>query len=339
MIKKIACIQAALILTLPSALHAAEISFFLGNITLTRGGKPASVAVGKKLQTGDHLKTGKNSYLEIIYRDGNKIKLNESSSATIGSKNIAGSDSVSLISGTASGSIKKLIKGSSKSYSPTIVCAVRGTEYTLTVSTGGDTRVDVKEGTVEVISPRGSAAVKENEKSETPMGGKPAPSKGSAEDWKNSNDRDFEKNSAARSERYESNLRSFDDRNRETGDTIASVRSAVDTADSKESLEKAGDMLNSATEKTEDDILMNEALNRSARDIAEAFEGKDDDVSDRYRSVEKKSGIVANQQKKNLTALQRIREDYLKARDKIMGRYKNKLDDIKSRFKEKKSGI
>ena len=61
----------------------------------------------------------------------------------------------------------------------------------------------------------------------------------SAEEWKNRNDRDFEKNSAARSERYETNLRSFDDRNRETGDTIASVRSAVDTADTKESLEKA----------------------------------------------------------------------------------------------------
>jgi hypothetical protein len=274
-----------------------------------------------------------------MYGDGSKIKLNESSSATIGSKNIAGSDSVSLVSGTASGSIKKLIKGTSKSYSPTIVCAVRGTEYTLTVSTGGDTRVDVKEGTVEIMSPRGSAAVKENEKSETPMGGKPSPSKGSAEEWKNRNDRDFEKNSAARSERYENNLNSFDERNKETGDSIVTVRSAVDTADSKESLEKAGDMLNSATEKTEDDILMNEALNRSARDIAESYKGKDGDVSDRYRSIESKSGIVANQQRKNLVSLQKIREEYLKARDKIMGRYKNKLDDIKSRFKEKRSGI
>lgn len=338
MIKAITYFLSAFII-LPSAVYPVEISFFLGNNTLVRNGKQNPVAVGKKLMTGDYLKTGKGSFLEIVYPDGSKIKINESSCATIGSKNIAGSDRVSLISGSATGSIKKLLKGSAKSYTPTIVCAVRGTEYTLTVSAGGDTRVDVKEGSVEIISPRGTAAVKENEKSETLMGGKPSPSSGSGEEWKNKTDRDFAKNAAARSDRYDRQLKALDEQNRETGSTIVSVRSAVDGADSKESLDRAGDRLNRTSEKTEDDLLMNEALNLSARDIADSFQGRDDGLSERYRTIEKQSGIVAEEQKKNLAALKKIREDYLKARDKIKDTYQNKMDEIKSKFRDKKSDI
>ncbi len=339
MIKAIAYLPVALLLLVPSIGNAVEISFFLGNISMVRGGKPVAVAVGKTLQPGDYLKTGKNSFLEVAYRDGSKIKLNESSSATIGSRNIAGSDRVSLITGTATGSIKKLIKGSAKSYTPTIVCAVRGTEYTLTVSAGGDTRVDVKEGAVEIISPRGSAAVKENEKAETLMGGKPSSSGGSRDEWKNRNDRDFEKNTAAKSERYEDQLKALSDRNWETGGTLVTVRSAVDGATSAESLEKAGDLLTRTAEKTEDELLMNEALSFSVREIADTYRDRDETVSNRYRSIEKKSGLVAEQQKKNLAALKKIREDYLKARKRIKDTYKNKLDEIKSRFRDKKSGI
>lgn len=339
MIKTTAYIMAVLILMIPSAVYPVEISFFIGTNSLVRNGKPNPVTVGKTLQPGDHLKTGKGSYLEITYRDGSRIKLNESSSATIGSKNIAGSDRVSLITGTATGSIKKLLKGSAKSYTPTIVCAVRGTEYTLTVSAGGDTRVDVREGAVEIISPLGEAAVKENESSETLVGGKPSPASGSSEEWKNRTDRDFEQNAAVRTERYERHLKSLGDRNREIEATLASVKSAIDGAASNESLDKAGDLLNSAAEKTEDDLLMNEALNFSVRAIADSYKGRDDAVSDRYRRVEQKSGMVAEEQKKNLTALKKIKEDYLKAREKIRGTYKNKLDEIKSRFKDKKSGI
>ncbi len=339
MIKTITYLHAALILIIPSEVFPVEISFFIGNGTLVRNGKQTQVAVGKTLQPGDYLKTGKGSFLEIIYRDGSKIKLNESSSATIGSKNIAGSDRVSLITGTATGSIKKLLKSSAKSYTPTIVCAVRGTEYTLTVSTGGDTRVDVREGAVEIINPRGTAGVKENESSETFMGGKPSPSSGSSEEWKNKNDRDFEKNAPARYEGYEQHLKSLNERSLETGGVLVTVRSAIDGADSTESLEKAGNLMNSAAEKAEDDLLMNEALNFSVRDIADSYQGKDDAVSDRFRAIEKKSGMVAEEQKKNLAALKKIKEDYLKAREKIMGTYKNKLDEIKSKFQNKKSDI
>lgn len=338
MIKAIAYFL-SLFIILPSAVYPVEISFYLGTITMVRNGKQNPVAVGKNLLTGDYLKTGKGSFLEIAYPDGSKIKINESSSATIGSKNIAGSDRISLISGTATGSIKKLLKGSAKSYTPTIVCAVRGTEYTLTVSAGGNTRVDVKEGAVEIISPRGTAAVKVNEKSEILMGGKPSPSSGNGEEWKNRNDRDFAKNAAAQSDRYDRQLKALDEQNRETGSSIVSVRSAVDGADSRESLDRAGDQLNRASEKTEDDLLMNEALNFSARDIADLFQGRDDNLSERYRTIEKQSGLVAEQQKKNLASLQKIREDYLKARDKIKDTYKNKMDEIKSKFKNKKSDI
>jgi hypothetical protein len=246
---------------------------------------------------------------------------------------------VSLITGTATGSIKKLLKGSAKSYTPTIVCAVRGTEYTLTVSAGGDTRVDVREGAVEISSPRGEAAVKENESSETLMGGKPSPASGSTEEWKNRNDRDFEQNTAARTERYERHLKSLSDRSRQTEGSLVTVKSTIDGAASNESLEKAGDLLNSTTEKTEDDLLMNEALNFSVKDIADSYQGRDDAVSERYRRIEQKSGMVAEEQKKNLAALKKIKDDYLKAREKIRGTYKNKLDEIKSRFKDKKSGI
>lgn len=306
---------------------------------MLRGGKKTPVAVGSKLGSGDILKTGKGAFIEIGYADGTKIKINESSSATIGSKNIAGSDQVAINSGSMTGSFKKLMKGNNKVYSPTIIASVRGTEFSVTVSDGGDTRVDLSEGALDLSNPYGSKSIKKNEKVESVMGAAPADSRGTSDDWKKKSDRDFARDPAAKSEDAVRYIDTFSERSKDISGTIPAVSSAVKEATNKESLEKAESMLDGASEKARDDMGLNEALQQTLQLNMDKFRGRDETVYDKYSSAVNRSGIVEKQQKRNLESLNRIREEYRKAYDRIMGRYKSKVDEIKSRFKNKKTDM
>ena len=329
----------ALIILLSVPAYPVQVSFFLGDVSMVRKGKKSPVSVGSTLNSGDIVKTGKGAFIEILYKDGTKIKINESSSATIGSKNIAGSDQIAVTSGSMTGTFKKLMKGSNKVYSPTIIASVRGTEFTVTVSDGGDTRVDLSEGVLDLSNPYGSTTIKKNEKAESVMGAGPSDSKGTSADWKKKSDANFARDPAAKSEDAGRYIDTFSDRSKDIGGTIPAVSSAVKDAKDKDSLEKAETLLNDASEKAQDDMGLNEALQQTLELNMEKFRGKDDTVYDKYRSAANKSGIVEKQQKRNLDSLNKIREEYRKAYDRIMGRYKNKVDEIKSRFKNKKSDM
>jgi hypothetical protein len=323
----------------PFMAFAIQVSFFIGDVTLLRSGQKTPLAVGDKLKTGDLIKTGKDSMVEIRDNGGNIIKVLAMSKATIGNTKIAGSDTVSLIVGDMSGTFKKLMKGGVKTYTPTTIAAVRGTEYTMTVSPGGDTRIDLSSGVVDVSNPYGRTAMRQNEKIETRVGQAPRSSSGLVEEWKKSSEENFKKNPGAVADDTEKYLDTLGERGKDTAISLPAVKSAVNNASNKESLEQAESLLNNTTEKTEDDAFLNDALGNSLSHIMEDFKDKDENLYSKFKSAFSKSNIVAEQHRKNIEALARIREEYQKAYKRIMGKYKTKSEEIKSKYKDKKSGM
>ena len=65
------CVAALIAVSLfaPAALHALEITFMVGSVSLTRGGKTSAPAVRTRLASGDTLTTGKGSLADLALAD------------------------------------------------------------------------------------------------------------------------------------------------------------------------------------------------------------------------------------------------------------------------------
>ena len=109
----------------------------MGKVKLIRSGKKVGISNGDILKSGDIIKTGKNSFCELVYKDRSKITIRSKSKAKIGTQRIKGSSYIALISGSLKGKFAKIRKGRGrKIYSATTVAAIRGTEFSMEVNKG-----------------------------------------------------------------------------------------------------------------------------------------------------------------------------------------------------------
>ena len=187
----------ALLLVLPflaaEAISAAEVSFYIGDVSLYRNSKKISPDMGMKLKSGDVIRTGKNSSVDIVYADSSTIKIAENSTARIGSASVKESDDIALVSGSLKGKFAKIKKGRHRVYTPTIICGIRGTEFSIGVEKGGTSRLDLDKGNIHVKNPYGERQVKPSEKVEAGVGEEPedVENGSSIKDWKNKKEKEF----------------------------------------------------------------------------------------------------------------------------------------------------
>ena len=152
-----AIFAAAVIAAGAEGAFALEFSFLVGDVTIVRDGKPSGAGLGGKLVDGDTVITGAGGLAVLSYGDGSEIRVMEKSRVRIGSVTVRDSGSVSVISGAINARFQKLARGSErKVVTPTTVCSVRGTDFLVGVSDGADSRVEMKEGALEVRNPYGS---------------------------------------------------------------------------------------------------------------------------------------------------------------------------------------
>lgn len=119
---------------------------------------------GRPVAEGDAVKTGAGAWCEILFREGSFIKLEENSEAAAESLKVSSEErafSFSFLKGKALWMAAKL-KGKLLSRfsvrTPSMVCAVRGTDFSMIVSTSGQTTLGLFDGKVAVT---GGAAEKE----------------------------------------------------------------------------------------------------------------------------------------------------------------------------------
>jgi len=316
-------------LVIPSTGESAQISFSLGDVSLVRKGKSGKVAMGQKLQNGDMLKTGKAAMVEVSYDDGSKIRIKENSTAQIGSKNIPGSDNVSLVSGDLTASFSKLLKGGGKTYSPTVVCAVRGTEYTMSVSKGGDTRIDLKEGKVQMNNPLGQLSLHEGEIAVADMSEAPQEkAEGSTEEWISGKDELFDDNPSGYSEKMSDYIGELDENAKQLDTDIEDQNKSIGKETEKEKIIRRGAELQNLSEKSEDEMMLSEATGSALERIVNQYKDTKVDLYNQFLKVKEESNKVMEQQISNQKALAQVKEAYKKAYDKIMGTYHKDFDRI-----------
>ena len=328
---------------LPALGFSMKISFFLGQATVTRNGKSAAVKSGDIIKDGDVIKTAKGGIVEVLYDDSSKITIQENTIVQIGSKNIKGSSDVTIIAGTINGKFGKLKKGVHRINTPTTVCSVRGTEFGVAVSKGGDSMVNLNEGSLDIDNPYGEVQLKEGQSIEAGLGENPDVKDEvlNSDEWENETNKDVAEDIDERAEKYSEQFDQFEANNEKNQIDVKNLSDRTKKASNKEDLEKAGMEITEEEEDIEHDMLMNEASKLSAENLMQDYEGSEQFTE--LEKVSRKGDAVLEQQKKNYQAIQKVKQEYKEAYDRIMKKYKDdksrifkNLDDYKKSMHEKK---
>ncbi len=143
----------------PLALFAAEtgcVYELKGSVEILKAGRKAwePAPKGRPVAEGDSLRTGAGAWCEILFKEGSFIRLDENSEAAADSLKATAEErifSFSFLKGKALWMAARLKGRLSSKFSvrtPTVVCAVRGTDFSMMVSTSGQTTIGLFEGKV-----------------------------------------------------------------------------------------------------------------------------------------------------------------------------------------------
>lgn len=325
--------------------YSMTVTFFLGNSTLTRNGKIVEIKMGDIVSNGDIIKTAKNGIVELMYDDSSKLTIKGDTVVQIGNKNIKDSGDVAVISGEISGKFVKLKKGEHKLGSPTTICAVRGTEFKMGVSKGGDSKIELTEGKLNVRNPYGNIDLNQGFSAETDVAGEPVSGENGMdlEQWQKSRDESLGSDIDQQADKYETHIKNFEEESHASSKDLADLSESTKKASTKEDLSASGDKIISAESKIEDNMLMNDASRSSIDNLLEDYGSKNKKIKDKFRKIADNCNKVQEQQVKNYEAIQKVKEEYRKAYDKIMKKYRDdkskifkNLDDYKKTTPMKK---
>lgn len=319
-----------IVLLLPGIGYSIHVSFYIGNVTALRDGKRINISMGTTLESGDIIKTGKGGTISLAYKDGSKLTVKEKSSIKIGSKNIPGSDNVTLLAGNLNGKFTRLKKGRKKIYTPTQICAIRGTEFDIGVSKNGNTRVELREGKLDINNPYGSEKIKEGTTVETDISRKPArvSSESDMHSWREKKDTRFKENPSETSGQYQRQVNTFKNRLKGQNRKTRNIGTKVRRARKKEDVLRAGDDLAKTEEAIQDDLLLNEASKATIETIMKDYLIRTDRIFKTFERLKRECNKVAEQQRRNYQAIQAVREAHRKAYERIIGKFQKDRDAI-----------
>jgi len=328
--KKIRNVLVLLFLFIPIVSYSATVSFFLGRVRVYRNHRSIKVRSHMALKSGDIIKTFKNATIIIVYKDQSKITIKSNSYAKIGLKGIKNSDNISLISGNLIGKFTKLKKGKRKIYTPTTVCAIRGTKFTVSVSDSGNSRIALERGKLEINNPYGRVFINPNENSEIKVS--EGPSKNNKKEdilrWQKEDNKKFHRNPKKVKEDYNSYLNNFQNRNSKTNKKMKNFENKLDTVKDKEKLQKAENDIKNFEEEVIDDTFLNDSSNQKLKKIVDNYKRRNRSLYYQFKNLRRKSNRVKQQQLKNYEELQKIRKKYKEAYDKIINKFKSDKEKI-----------
>ena len=157
---------AAALLFCPPGLMAGEtgcVYDLKGSVEILKSGRATwePAPKGRPVAEGDRIKTGAGAWCEILFKEGSFIKLDENSETAADSLKVSAEGRVfsfSFLKGKALWMAAKLKGKLTSKFSvrtPTTVCAVRGTDFSMIVSTSGQTTVGLFEGKVALSGGQG----------------------------------------------------------------------------------------------------------------------------------------------------------------------------------------
>ena len=135
---------------------AGELVYVEGSVDVkSSSGRMDWADIGMSVQTGDSIITGYDGYAEIEMEDGSTVKVNEDSIFKLDSVQVDSQEtnSFQLVLGSASYKFKKALgTGEPQITTPSTVCGLRGTEFTVYSGLDGSALYLVDEGAIAVTS-------------------------------------------------------------------------------------------------------------------------------------------------------------------------------------------
>jgi hypothetical protein len=291
-----------------------------------------------EFKSGDIIKTGSNSNADILYKDGSKISIKEKSTATIGNAGIKGSENAALSSGNLFAVFKKMGKDQEKKvYTPTAVASIRGTEFKVSVSKSGETRVELDEGKLDLNNPYGNKKLEPGDKSETNLGD--APSGASSENselWKESRNKNFEDNPSDTARKYDDYNLKLKERNENAGKETQQLSGQIKKSKKKNQLSEAGGKISAVEEKIQDDMMQNQAASLTIDEIVNDYKSRKENIYTEFERIKSELNKVQEVQRMNYEAIQNVKEAYKKAYQEIADKFNKDKNDIKDILKNNK---
>ena len=327
------------LLALAAQGYSMEISFLVGDVNLTRGGKSSALMMNSALKPGDIISTGKSALCTLKYNDGSNVEIRAQSKIMLGNESVPGSNYVSLISGVVHGKFAKMQKGGgNKVYTPTAVCAIRGTEFTIAASDSGDSRVQLEEGKLQIRNPYGKVNINENENSDMGIAARPKSDRKAKkiDTWMEQKDKEFEANPEATGDRYGSYMDTLENSSITSSKKINEYDKSLarNSMRGKDSMEKANSDINGLDENMQDEMYLSNAARSSLDGIISGIGQEKTGLYQKFNQVKEECNKVADQQRRNYEALQAVKEAYRKAYDEIVKKHRDSVDRIKSYNKE-----
>jgi hypothetical protein len=125
------------------------------------GAEWSPVRKGLPLAEGDRLRTGPQAWCELLFKDGTFVKMEADSETALESLKATAEERVfsfSFLKGRAlwmAARLKGKLTSKFSVRTPSAVCAVRGTDFSVAVSTSGETSIGLFEGKVAVAGGSG----------------------------------------------------------------------------------------------------------------------------------------------------------------------------------------
>jgi hypothetical protein len=331
-------VLSVVVISVPVWAYALEVGFLVGDVKIVRAGSELKgINVGTKVQTDDVVKTGKKSLVTIVYNDGSEIKMTENSIVKIG-KMTQGTDTAPavVIAGIVTTKFTKLSKGTEARrsvYTPTTVCAVRGTEFTVAVSDGADSRVELTEGSLDVHNPYGGQQIQAGKKVKTSVAGAPTDDSdftGSAAEWKGAADESLAADPSGKGDEFQTYLSDLSVRSSASSQKIDELGNGMSNIKDKKTLDKKGKDLDAVNGSVEEDLYLGDASGAAIEQLASRFEKDKSEIAKKFQALKEESNKVREQQQRNYENIQAVREAYKKAHDEIMNKFQDSKKQIKS---------
>lgn len=315
---------------------AMDITFITGDVSITRGSqKITKIAVGDKLKENDVIKTGKKAAANIAYSDRSEIRMGENSSVKLGREEGNGDTPATVLGGSVSTKFNKLSKdsGAKKVYTPSTVCAVRGTEFKVIVSDTAASRVELTEGTLDVYNPSGGGKIQAGTSMEANAGIAPVksdPKPVSADEWSAAKDSEFDADVPQRSQRFKKQTEDFAASGEQSKKDMDKLKRDIsEKKNDKDALEKTGEDLNKQSEKVEDNYYQSDAATSAIDKITNRFSQDKAKMRAEFEKLKRESNKVSEQQKRNFEAIQAVKESYKKAYEAIKNKFEQDKQNIK----------
>ncbi len=311
--------------------YALEISFVVGDVIVERDGKENLAVVGMKLSQGDVVVTKNASIAELLYSDKSTLRIFENTKIKVAAIQ-DNQENVSVINGVIKAKISKLQKGESKKvYTPTTVCAIRGTEFFVAVSDSSNSRVNMEEGSLALANPYGEISVNNDEQATVEVAKKPLldDNPKNPELWKNTADKDFVLEPQKYAESYNEYLSTLEQRSSMQSAEIEKYKqSSAKKKDSKK-IEKDMDELENKVAVIADDFFLGDCANAAVDNVLQMYKEKKQEIFDSFNKVKEQADRVVQQQKANYEAIMAIKEAYRKNYEEIKGKHKESIEKIK----------